>query len=328
VQEGEGCEGEGEGIGNTSALRWHHRRGDSKIRRKVREICQELADEMERKAARGCSRIGAPRERLSETFPHLHCLAASVNILEVKGVEKSFGNLRALDGVSLGVEGGKITVLIGPNGSGKTTLVNVISGFYKADEGEIFYNSKRITGQSPYRIYDAGLVRTFQIPSLFWKLTVLENILTAEKANPGEKFFKAPFRGSWNRHEEAAVERAADILELLGLSEHWNKESSLLSGGQMKLLEIGRALASGAKMLILDEPISGVNPTLAHEIFSTITRLRDELGLTFLIVEHRLEITFQYTDTVLAMALGKLVASGTPDTIVNNEQVIEAYLGK
>jgi branched-chain amino acid transport system ATP-binding protein len=248
-------------------------------------------------------------------------------ILSVQAIEKSFGSLKALDGVSLDLEEKKLTILIGPNGSGKTTLINVIMGLYKPDSGRVIYESTDVTGWQPHRIYRQGVARTFQIPTLFWDLTVLENILVAAKDHPGESFLKAPIRRTWVKEEEAQTVAAGTILGLLGLSQQWNQPAYQLSGGQMKLLEVGRALMSGAKLLLLDEPISGVNPTLAHEVFAKIIRLRDELGITFFIVEHRLDIALPYVDYAHAMAYGKLLASGPPDTVVADPRVIEAYLG-
>ncbi len=254
-------------------------------------------------------------------------MPAAKDILQVKDLAKSFGKLQAVDGISFDLQAKKITILIGPNGSGKTTLVNLISGFYKPDRGDVFYKSKRITGWAPHRVYRAGIARTFQIPALFSRLSVLENVLVAEKHNPGEGFLRAPLETLWKGAEERSTERAAKILELLGLSKLWERQANALSGGQMKLLEIGRALMSGADLLLLDEPISGVNPTLAHEIFNTIVRLREELGVTFLIIEHRLDIALGYVDSVIAMAYGKLIASGSPDSVIGDPHVIEAYLG-
>jgi branched-chain amino acid transport system ATP-binding protein len=254
-------------------------------------------------------------------------MSAPAEILQVREISKSFGRLQALDRISFGLEEEKITILIGPNGSGKTTLVNVISGFYKPDGGDVFYKSKRITGWAPHRVYHAGIARTFQIPALFLKLNVLENVLVAERQNPGESFLRAPIKSLWSAAEDRSTERAARILELTGMSAQWDKQASSLSGGQMKLLEMGRALMSGAKLLLLDEPISGVNPTLAHDIFGTIVRLKKEFGVTFLIVEHRLDIALGYVDHVVAMAYGRLITSGAPQTVIGDPRVIEAYLG-
>ncbi|TMI61458.1 ABC transporter ATP-binding protein [Candidatus Bathyarchaeota archaeon] len=259
-------------------------------------------------------------------------------VLSIRDVTKAFENLLALDRVSMEVAERKISILIGPNGSGKTTLINVISGHYNPDSGKVFYRGQDVTGVPPYKLYGMGLARTFQIPALFWKLTVLENLLVAEKNNPGESFVKAVLPSGirslkkfitpmWRNNEERAVEKASRILDLLGLSKVWDRPAFVLSGGQLKLVEIGRALMSDAKLLLLDEPVSGVNPTLAHEIFSRILKLRDELGLTFFIVEHRLDIALSYVDQMFAMALGRIIASGPPDDVLSNKTVIEAYLG-
>jgi len=249
------------------------------------------------------------------------------SLLQVKDVRRSFGNLRALDGVTLNVDEKTVTILIGPNGSGKTTLINVITGFQKPDEGHIYYGSTEITGWSPQQIYRTGIARTFQIPSMFGKLTVLENLLVAEKNHPGESFTKSLVKGLWAKHERDAVEKASRILQLLGLSEQSNMPASLVSGGQMKLVEIGRALMSDANLYLIDEPVSGVNPTLAHEIFARIVGLREHYGRTFFIVEHRLDIALKYVDYVNVMASGRLIAAGPPKQVMNDAKVIEAYLG-
>ncbi|MDV3277747.1 MAG: ABC transporter ATP-binding protein [Nitrososphaerales archaeon] len=249
------------------------------------------------------------------------------SFLEVRELSKSFGKLHALDGVTLDVDAKRVNILIGPNGSGKTTLINAVSGFYKPDSGRVTFDGTDITGFPPYKVYGLGLARTFQIPNLFGKLTVLENVLVAEKGNPGESFLKSLFKRRWVKIETDATERALKLLELLGLSKVWDIPALNLSGGQMKLLEMGRVLMSGAKLILLDEPISGVNPTLAHEIFGRILKLRDDLGVTFLIVEHRLDIALSYVDTVTAMAFGKVVAAGKPELVMADPKVVEAYLG-
>ena len=248
-------------------------------------------------------------------------------ILAVRGVRKSFGGLRALDRVDIDVEKGSLTMLIGPNGSGKTTLLNVISGFYKPEEGAVFFEGRNITGLPPHKIFHMGLVRTFQVPSPFAKLSVLENLLVAHPGNPGESFVKALIRKSWVKYEEEAVGKAFRVLKLLELDHLWDQPSHALSGGQLKLLEIGRALMSGARMILLDEPASGVNPALAHKLFSHIVKVKEELGVTFFIIEHRLEIATQYVDYVYAMAQGRVISKGSADEVLNDPAVIEGYLG-
>jgi branched-chain amino acid transport system ATP-binding protein len=250
------------------------------------------------------------------------------SLLSVKEVATSFGKLRALDGVTLSVEEGSVTLLIGPNGSGKTTLVNVITGFQKPDGGHVYYGGKEITGSSPQSVYRAGIARTFQVPSLFGRLTTLQNLLVADKTNPGESFLKSHLRRLWVNHEKETVERASKILQSLGLAEQADRPVSVLSGGQMKLAELGRALMSDAKLYLLDEPISGVNPTLALEIFGRIVSLREQFGVTFFIIEHRLDIALRYVDYVDVMASGRLIAAGTPTAIISDPKVIEAYLAR
>lgn len=249
-----------------------------------------------------------------------------MSMLFVEGVTKTFGGLVALDNVGLSIDKGT-TLLIGPNGSGKTTLINVITGIYRPDAGRIVFDGQNIEGWWPHQVYKAGLVRTFQIPLPFLRLTVLENVLTAHRRNPGESFMRAPFRNAWLKQEREIIEFAFELLQLLQLDHLWNEAASKLSGGQMKLLEIARALMSGAKMIMMDEPIAGVNPVLAHQIMSHTLELRDRLGAIFLSVEHRLEIALQYVDYVYAMDKGRVVSEGAPDHVMSDPRVIESYLG-
>lgn len=251
----------------------------------------------------------------------------SNSILILREVRKRFGGFTVVDGVDMDIIKGKLTMLIGPNGSGKTTLINIISGFYKADEGHINFNGKDITNMPPNYIAKLGLVRTFQIPSPFLKLSVLENLLVASP-NPGEEFIKAPIRKFWINKEQDYVERAFKILELLEMDHLYDKPSYALSGGQLKLLEIGRALMFGAKMILMDEPASGVNPTLAHKIFSHMVNIKERLGITFFVIEHRLEIALQHVDEVYAMIQGKIVSHGSGEKVLRDPKVIEGYLGE
>ncbi len=246
--------------------------------------------------------------------------------LLVKGIKKSFGGVKALDGVDLTVPKEKLTMIIGPNGSGKTTLLNVISGFLKPEEGRVFYRNNDITGLPPHIVNKLGIVRTFQIPNPFTNLTVLENMLVSSRLNPGESFSRAPIRRAWLKFEKRDYEKALTILKDLRLDHLAHERANALSGGQMKLLEIGRALMNDADTILMDEPAAGVNPTLAHNIFTKIKQLIRERGLTFLIIEHRLDIALQYVDYVYAMARGRVISHGKPEEVVNDPLVVESYL--
>jgi len=225
------------------------------------------------------------------------------------------------------IEEKSLTILIGPNGSGKTTLINTIAGLYRADTGKVIFAGRDITKLPSHKIYRLGMARTFQIPSLFWKLSVLENVVVAAKNNPGEGFVRSMVKRSWMKEEKQMTEDAFKTLEVVGLYDVWEHSADSLSGGQMKLLELGRAMAGGAKVILLDEPISGVNPRLAHEIFEKLVSLRADLGITFFIIEHRLDIALRYIDTVVAMAFGKVLAAGKPEIVMADPRLIEAYLG-
>lgn len=249
-------------------------------------------------------------------------------LLKTENVKKRFGGIIALNGVNIDVNNRNLTMIIGPNGSGKTTLINVIAGLYKPDEGRVKFNGKDITGKPPHVIYNVGIARTFQIPSLFTNLTVLENLLVASRINEGESLFVAPLKLKWLKREEELIEKAYRILEILSLDHLWSQPVSKLSGGQMKLVEIGRALMSKPRAVLMDEPIAGVNPKLAHEIFYHIVKLKKELDLSFLIVEHRLDVALQYVDYVYAMHRGKVIAKGKPDDVLDDPNVTEAYLGE
>jgi branched-chain amino acid transport system ATP-binding protein len=249
-------------------------------------------------------------------------------LLTINNLRKTFGGLVALDNLSISVDKQLVTMLIGPNGSGKTTLINCVTGFYKPDSGTVSFKNKDITNWLPHKIYGEGLVRTFQIPQPFTNLTVLENLLTAYRGNPGESFFKAPFKRTWKEVEEEATEKAFRFLELLDLDHMWNRPATHLSGGQMKLVEAGRSIISGAEMILMDEPAAGLFPKLAHEVFEYLTLMKSKFGVTFLIVEHRLELALPYVDHVIAMANGRVIAEGVPEECLNDPAVIECYLGE
>lgn len=247
-------------------------------------------------------------------------------VLEVRKLTKRFGALAAVDGVDISFAKQRITLIIGPNGSGKTTLINCIAGLYEPDEGHVIYNGEDITGRPPHEIVRKGLVRTFQIPMPLCKLTVLENLLVGYQYNRGEQLWWSLLSRSWRDQEKEAVEKAFDILTLLGLDHMWNRLAEELSGGQLKLLEIGKALMADAQVILADEPVGSINPILAHDLFEHVVNLTNQLGITFIMIEHRLQIAADYADHVFAMIDGKIVSQGTPDQVLNDPKVIEGYL--
>ncbi len=246
------------------------------------------------------------------------------NVLETQNLSKFFDGLKALNRVNISVQKGSITLVIGPNGSGKTTFINTVSGFYRADEGRVFFEGKDITNKPAYEVSRLGIVRTFQIPQPLKKMTVLENLLIAPEGY-GESL-KDTISGRWIKREEEVVEKAFKILEFLKLDHLWDAEAQNLSGGQLKLLEVGRAMMKDAKLVIMDEPIAGVNPVLSHDMLERFVELKN-MGISFLIVEHRLDIVLKYTDYIYVMANGSVIAEGRERDILNNPKVVEVYLG-
>jgi branched-chain amino acid transport system ATP-binding protein len=235
--------------------------------------------------------------------------------------------LRAVDHVSLDVPAGKIIGLIGPNGSGKSTLLNMIAGTIKATSGQIIYNGNELTQLNPDAIFQHGLARGFQDPSLFFRMTVLDNTLLPVKEQRGEKPWYAPWRRTWRHQEESHANHASNILQDVLLRPLYKHQAADLSGGQMKLLEMARSLMGNPTMLLLDEPTAGVAPGLAYKIFEHIEALRKTQGMTFLIIEHRLDILFNFVDYVYVMHMGQLLASGTPAEIIADTSVREIYFG-
>ncbi len=248
-------------------------------------------------------------------------------ILETYNLLKRFGGLVAVNNVSLKVERNKVTMLMGPNGAGKSTFVNVCTGVLKPDGGKVIFDGKDITGYPPHEVYRLGFVRTFQIPEPFMGLTVLENVLVALK-NPGEHPLKAPIKMFWIKEEEKNIERAFEILESVGLDNQWDQVASSLGAGQLKMLEVARALATDAKLIALDEPIGGTDPKYAGDILSYIRGLLEKWDVTFLLIEHRIDIALPYADYVYVMDRGTLIAEGLPDEVANNPKVIEVYIGE
>lgn len=249
-------------------------------------------------------------------------------MLRVRGIYKSFGRIKALDGVSLNVEKGTIIGLIGPNGSGKTTLFNVISGFYSKDSGEIYFKGKKIDGLPPHEVANRGLRRSFQIPKMAYQTTVLENILFASNSE-GENIWKNFFNFRLVlKQEKDSLRKAQSVLNMLQLDRLANEYAGSLSGGQRKLLALGRVLMAEPDLIMLDEPAAGVNPTLLKAFLHTVKQLRIQQGKTFLIVEHNMKVIWEMCDKVYVLVAGKEIAEGTPEEIQRNEEVLRAYLGR
>lgn len=251
-----------------------------------------------------------------------------MDMLTVKDVHKSFGGVKALDGASLKVKEHSIMGLIGPNGSGKTTLYNVVTGFYPPDMGEVLFRDESLIGLKPYETSLKGLARTFQITRVFPRMTVLENMLVAPTGQKGENLSSAflKWRDVLNQ-EVAYAQKALRLLRFLEIDHLRDEYAGNLSGGQQKLLELGRILMMDPKIILLDEPVAGVNPTLAVKIFDKIKDLREEGDMTFVIVEHNMDVVMSFCDEIYVMNKGQVVAEGTPEEIQRDESVIEAYLG-
>ena len=249
-------------------------------------------------------------------------------LLKIRDVSKHFGGVYAVNGVSLDVRHGGICGLVGPNGSGKTTLFNTVLGLHRPDEGTIHFNSRCINNLAPHRIYGLGLVNAFQLPRLFHQLTVLDNMLVAARGHQGDKLMNSLFlRERWQEQEKELIEEALDILELVELDTHAFSFAGQLSGGQRKLLEIARGLMAKPTLLLLDEPAAGINPVLGKKLFEKLWDFSHN-GTTFFVVEHRLEILFEFASWVYVMDKGKVVTRGQPGTIISDPVFYQAYLGE
>ena len=256
-------------------------------------------------------------------------LSPTDTLLEINGVTKSFGGLKAVNNCSMNVKKGSITGLIGPNGAGKTTLFNVITGQLPADEGNIIIDGENIEKLPPYITHSKGIVRTFQIPREMKRMTVLENLMLVKRNQSGENLFTT-WLNPWKvkAEENLNLQKAEETLDFLRLSHLADEYAGNLSTGQKKLLEIGRTLMSDPKIILLDEPAAGVNPTLMNNIVDRIKEISNQYQITFLIIEHNMEIIMNLCDPIIVMSYGSKLAEGNAKSIRNNKDVIDAYLGK
>ena len=250
-------------------------------------------------------------------------------MLNIKNVQKFFGGLKAVNDISLNVNKGSITGLIGPNGAGKTTLFNTIAGIYAPDNGKIYLEGDDISGLKPHELFSRGLLRTFQIAHEFSSLTVLENLMMVPANQFGEKLAYVLFNNSQvKKQEEEIRSKAIKVIEFLNLKKLTQELAGNLSGGQKKLLELGRTMMVEPKIVLLDEVGAGVNRTLLNEISDAIIRLNKEKNYTFFLIEHDMDLIEKICDPVIVMAEGSVLFEGPCNEVKKNEEVIEAYLGK
>jgi len=248
-------------------------------------------------------------------------------LLSVRNVSKRFGAIAAVDDVTFDVAEGSITALIGPNGAGKSTLFNVVTGFVRGDRGDVLLDGESVFRRPPHALARRGLVRTFQLTKALSVMSVLDNMLLANPRNRGERLGLAALRPVWRDEERRARERARELLRVFGLAAKANDYAGTLSGGQRKLLELARALMLEPRVVLLDEPLAGVNRTLGRSLLEHIEGLRAERRTTILFVEHDLDVVMRHSDAIVVMAQGRVVASGTPAEVRRDERVISAYLG-
>ena len=250
-------------------------------------------------------------------------------MIRVENLHKHFGGLKAVDGISIEIAAGSITGLIGPNGAGKTTLFNTIAGLYAPSAGQVFLDGEDITGLQPHQLFSRGLLRTFQIAHEFPRLSVVENLMMVPGSQRGENLFNTWFqRSQIAEQEQTLYQRALEVIDFLKLGAVSGELAGNLSGGQKKLLELGRTMMVDAKIVFLDEVGAGVNRSLLREIGDAIQRLNREQNYTFCMIEHDMEFIARLCDPVICMAEGKLLAQGSAAEVQNNETVIEAYLGR
>jgi len=249
-------------------------------------------------------------------------------LLRVSGLSKSFGGLQAVNHCSFDVRAGSITALIGPNGAGKTTIFSLISGFLRPDSGRVLLDGEDVTGLPPHRVFRRGLCRTFQIPREHGSMTVLENLMLVPPDQLGERFWNPLLRPRAVRVQERAIrEKAQEVLEFLTLTHLRDEYAANLSGGQKKLLELARTLMADPRIVLLDEPAAGVNPSLMARIREKIVQLNAERGITFLLIEHDIPLVMGLCDPVIVLNQGTKLAEGPPSIVRSDPRVLEAYLG-
>ena len=253
----------------------------------------------------------------------------NTNILQVNGLSKYFGGLAAVSNCTLNIKKGSITGIIGPNGSGKTTLFNLIAGNLKPNQGKVLFNNDDITGVPAYELFSKGILRTFQIAHEFTNLTVLENLMMVPGNQTGEKLMKVLMSSTIIKSEEEEIKnKALEVAEFLNLKHLSNELAGNLSGGQKKLLELGRTMMVDANLVLLDEVGAGVNRTLLKDLGTAILRLNKERGYTFCMIEHDMDFISRMCDPVIVMSEGSVLFEGTSDEVKKNEKVIDSYLGR
>jgi len=253
----------------------------------------------------------------------------TTNILQVDGLSKYFGGLAAVSNCTLNIKKGSITGIIGPNGSGKTTLFNLIAGNLKPNQGKVLFNNDDITGVPAYELFSKGILRTFQIAHEFTNLTVLENLMMVPGNQTGEKLMNVLMSSKIIKSEEEEIKnKALEVAEFLNLKHLSNELAGNLSGGQKKLLELGRTMMVDANLVLLDEVGAGVNRTLLKDLGTAILRLNKERGYTFCMIEHDMDFISRMCDPVIVMSEGSVLFEGTSDEVKKNEKVIDSYLGR
>lgn len=258
--------------------------------------------------------------------PHKPGIDKPDSILVVDGMRKSFGGLLAVDVEKVSIQRGLITALIGPNGAGKTTFFNLLTGFDEVDAGTAVFDGKMVSGLSSYRLANMGMVRTFQLTKSLTRLSVIENMKLGARDQRGESFLRAFIPFIWREQEEDIEDRAEGLLERFQLSRMRDEYAGTLSGGQRKLLEMARALMAEPSLVMLDEPMAGVNPALTQSLLEHVKGLRTE-GITVVFVEHDMDVVRDISDWVVVMSEGRVISEGPPDVIGQDPAVIDAYLG-